>query len=816
MDRNTSPSGSSIGPDRSHPPSIYSDPSKRHVINRACDICRRRKVRCDGAQAADGRSCAYCLKHNIECTYNQMAPVRRGPSKAYVTHLETKIEKLKEMLEQACPTLDIDAELEAEIANARGRRTSSQSAKHSPALPPSPPSSITNLHVDNVSSKSARLFREPGSAGSLPRSPIVTLVNSPPPSHQSPTSQPSPEDNGSEEFDLTNDVFARYHGESSEVVFTMAASELKPSSSPRMFKINRSGITCPGPIPKRRPQFWTKNKWEQAGAEYFDWKEILHLPPPDLFESLVDLFFTHVSPQIPIIHEPTLRAQILSGLHTRDYSFARLMLAICALGARWSKDARVLHESEREAVEAGKPDAPRLSAGLKYFNQIRLLRRSMPKPAVLFDIQTYVFCAILVHSSFEPHNAWIIIGLGLRSAQDVGMHRRRVPPPGESLSIEDEMKKRAFWALLFLDRTTGLQMGRPSAIQDVDLDLDPVVDFPESSWPADSKANPAGLSSAAYMNAWIRLAQIAGFALQTIFALNKSKIRLGFGSAEWEAHLVMQIDSDLNAWLENIPPELRWNPTQPSTTLLSQSAMLYAGFYNLQICVHRPFIISRSGPTSSLYQPSVAIVTSASRMVSQILDGVRRREIMPGTSLISSAFSAGVCLLISIWGNKKLGTAEVEGQRELHSCMKFLRYAEQYVLLAGRLWDILVDMSTQGQLPLPPTDTLPTPPQSDLLVDHATLPQAQAAFRDSLWDTMGADAMQFNSFPFLTSDNNSMMDTSMDTMLAAETFVTGDMVDMWSTAPQTFEWNEWDNMMSSVSALGNANDLNALSINERR
>jgi hypothetical protein len=48
------------------------------------------------------------------------------------------------------------------------------------------------------------------------------------------------------------------------------------------------------------------------------------------------------------------------------------------------------------------------------------------------------------------------------------------------------------------------------------LDLDPVVDFPESSWPADSKANPAGLSSAAYMNAWIRLAQIAGFALQTI------------------------------------------------------------------------------------------------------------------------------------------------------------------------------------------------------------------------------------------------------------------------------------------------------------
>ncbi|KAG8748600.1 hypothetical protein FRC12_013827 [Ceratobasidium sp. 428] len=522
-----SPGSGSVGPDRHNSQSTYFDPSKRHVINRACDICRRRKVRCDGAQAVDGRSCAYCIKHGIECTYNQMAPVRRGPSKAYVTHLEHKIDRLKEMLEQAIPGIDVNEELEAD------------------------------------------------------------------------------------------------------------------DSSKKMFKIDDTGVASTDAFPRRRSQFWTSSKWELAGAEYFDWKEILHLPPPDLFESLIELFFKHVSPQIPIIHEPTLRAQIRAGLHTRDHSFARLMLAICALAARWTDDPRVLHESERTATEAGDPNTSRLSAGVKYFNQIRLLRRSMPKPAVLFDIQTYVLSAILVQSSFEPHNAWIIIGLGLRSAQDVGMHRRRVPPPGEMLSVEDEMTKRSFWALLCLDRLAGLQMGRPSAIQDVDLDLDPVVDFPESSWPADSPANPAGLRSAAYMNCWIRTAQIAGFALQTIFALNKSKIRLGFGSPEWEAHLVMQIDSDLNAWLENIPPELRWNPLQPDHTLLSQSAMLYAGFYALQISVHRPFIISKTGPTSSLYQPSVAIVTSAARMISQITDVVRRRKVMPGQSLITAAFSAG-------------------------------------------------------------------------------------------------------------------------------------------------------------------------------
>jgi hypothetical protein len=52
---------------------------------------------------------------------------------------------------------------------------------------------------------------------------------------------------------------------------------------------------------------------------------------------------------------------------------------------------------------------------------------------------------------------------------------------------------------------------------------------------------------------------------------------------------------------------------------------------------------------------------------------------------------------------------------------------------------------------------------------------------------MGADAMQFNSFPFLPDTNPGMDSIMMDNMLAAETFVTGDMVDMWATAPQTFE-----------------------------
>lgn len=97
----------------------------------------------------------------------------------------------------------------------------------------------------------------------MPRSPIVTLVNSPPPI-QSPHSPDSPEEDmePDDAAAVHSDVFARYHGESSEVVFTLAASELKPSTDAtrRIFKIDETGVTSPHLFPKRRAQFWMSSK----------------------------------------------------------------------------------------------------------------------------------------------------------------------------------------------------------------------------------------------------------------------------------------------------------------------------------------------------------------------------------------------------------------------------------------------------------------------------------------------------------------------------------------------------------------------------
>ena len=87
-------------------------------------------------------------------------------------------------------------------------------------------------------------------------------------------------------------------------------------------------------------------------------------------------------------------------------------------------------------------------------------------------------------STSAPQACWTMVGIGIRLAQDVGAHRRKirkVPSPASTASeakerIEEELWSRAWWVLVCLDRMLSSAMGRPCAIQDEDFDLEmPVV-----------------------------------------------------------------------------------------------------------------------------------------------------------------------------------------------------------------------------------------------------------------------------------------------------------------------------------------------------
>ncbi|KAJ6608962.1 hypothetical protein B0H10DRAFT_511796 [Mycena sp. CBHHK59/15] len=54
---------------------------KRHV-QRACDVCRRRKSRCDGSQKP-GNKCSTCIDGKLDCTYLTKRTTKRYTSTSF-------------------------------------------------------------------------------------------------------------------------------------------------------------------------------------------------------------------------------------------------------------------------------------------------------------------------------------------------------------------------------------------------------------------------------------------------------------------------------------------------------------------------------------------------------------------------------------------------------------------------------------------------------------------------------------------------------------------------------------------------------------
>jgi hypothetical protein len=57
-------------------------PRKRSKVSRACDECRRKKIRCDATGEAGDEQCSSCKRVQARCQFSRV-PMKRGPSKGY-------------------------------------------------------------------------------------------------------------------------------------------------------------------------------------------------------------------------------------------------------------------------------------------------------------------------------------------------------------------------------------------------------------------------------------------------------------------------------------------------------------------------------------------------------------------------------------------------------------------------------------------------------------------------------------------------------------------------------------------------------------
>ncbi|EIN10102.1 hypothetical protein PUNSTDRAFT_102126 [Punctularia strigosozonata HHB-11173 SS5] len=666
--------------------------AKRRKIQRACDVCRRKKIRCDGAQMPKNR-CSNCIAYNFECTYVEAAK-KRGPPKGYVESLENRLEKMEKLLQKLCPNGDFSQELGGPLDKDSWIRDRGSSV----ILPKSGRGSPT------LASHSSG-FGITSSGSHIP----------PGPSELTEDDGLEPSDDELVHMTLTqtmkqirlDPVHPRFFGKSSGIRLLQTALDLKSEYAgerkPTVEETKERFLSLQ--TESERREFWKPKAYELAIFE--EERATFRFPDADLISTLTDIYFVEVNPYLPLLHRPTFIRGISEGLHLRDDGFGSTVLLVCAIASRWCDDPRVFLEDQRSGL------ARTHSAGWKWFNQVQVVRKSLLAPPCLHDLQAYALSVIFLHGSSSPQACWTMAGIGIRLAQDVGAHRRKVYGP--KLTVEDELWKRACWALITLDRQICCGLGRPCALQDEDFDLDLPADCDDEYWESDDPEKafkqPEGKpSSVTYFICRIKLNQILAFALRTIYSINKSKVLLGFVGQQWEQHIVAELDSALNKWIDSVPDHLRWDPKREDMLFFNQSAYLHLEYYNLQIIIHRPFIPSPRKP-SPLSFPSLAICTNAARSSSHVIDIHRRRcDNKPSAFTLIYAFTSGIVLLLNIWGGKRSGASSnpEKEMADVHKCMQVLKLCESKWHSGGRLWDILRDLASVSELPLPRSSPGPT------------------------------------------------------------------------------------------------------------
>ncbi|KAJ1305611.1 hypothetical protein OPQ81_000608 [Rhizoctonia solani] len=633
----------------------------------SCDRCLNDKVQC---RFDPGRfdKCRGCTALDIHCKWTQVSKPQLVPDGGYISYLEKRVREVEAYLKRAHPDIktkkDINDLIEREE---RVQVVAMSSARSRVGLP------VSRL--------------KPASSDFTPP---ITI-----------------EDQNAIWETTANLHEHRYYGHSSTCVLSRDAvvlrhdyrSYFQPSSDSSRSGYLRPEFWKPTTIEMKRLQQYHYGTWE---AEHM----MLELPSDDLMPILLNAYFDNTF--IPVIHRQLFEKQLKEGVHKREKSFLRLVLLVCANGARWCNDPRVL--DERWPVSR--------SAGYRWFQQFELWHMNLivTHQLSLWDAQILVLIAMFFCGSSATYGAWVTIGATIRMMQDIGSHRRRV-----QVTLESELHKRCFWAMILFDRLHSVHFGRNGAIADSDFDLDEVLEVDDEFWSLEPEApppvQPPGIpSKLRIFNQAIALTRISGRCLQTVYALDQTKRLIEIDTPQGLAWIINDINSRLLQWAHSMPLDLQL-PDRPSPNkqpLPSAFINMWAGYYELVISINRPFI----SKTSELATSCLAICREAAKGFSKMARAhcrfpESRSKFIPG--LCYPAFSSAMVLAIDLilQDSVKGSTIEYPGsnpdmlediysrqqkEKDMRTCVQILEDGEEYFQLAGKLRDVLKEFESSLRL----------------------------------------------------------------------------------------------------------------------
>ncbi|KAF2476838.1 uncharacterized protein BDR25DRAFT_208729 [Lindgomyces ingoldianus] len=526
------------------------DPKRRRIA-RACDMCRKKKIKCDGKMPA----CTHCQNYKTECIFTQVEKKRQPPKGAkYIEGLENRLARMESLM-RLSGVLPEDDDGSTDLATLEKRLADRTASAGTPG----------NRASDGQTPSSG--------LGAQRATPMLPGLPSP----RSGTTSPEPQQTQGEDKEedalaemmcslVTNNCGeTRYIGSSSgfSIFSPKGIQWVNDKTGDNSFQsmISTAAIE--------------DNKWVQWKPDVFQdiFKRRVYrqLPPKPEALSLLKDFFENFNCMFPLFHEPTFMHLVEKHYSKDPYEgsgwWASLNVAL-ALGHRLRVMSNLVPQEEDEKAWQYLKNAMAV--------QVELTMRNTD----LLSVQALLGIALFLLGTPNPQPTYFFVAAAIRLSHSIGLHKR-----GAAFNLnssEIEQRKRVFWIAYMLDRDICLRSGRPPVQDDDDIN----VELPSED-PPDNIGNIPLSDGKGKLNL---------FRLMCTFALIESKVykRLYSVKASKQSdgellNTIGELDKELENWKDSIPLDFRpeHEIKASHTPLILHVVVLHFGYYNCLTTIHR-------------------------------------------------------------------------------------------------------------------------------------------------------------------------------------------------------------------------------------
>ncbi|TCD63237.1 hypothetical protein EIP91_005822 [Steccherinum ochraceum] len=471
---------------------------RRFKLSRACDRCRRRRIKCD-----EGHPCQSCLNSSSACTFEEPGK-RTHPHKSKRTstledrmhHLETLIQAIPPAVFAAGGVLGSSTIPSSPVDPSSNAHASFASSKH--AFPSGvPPPSLTAYPLMNPSTFFAPtkpMSRQPSPHAGLPNPSFNNISCSPPVDQLADDMHRMSLSASYLYFD--DEGYTRWQGETSGLPVLDLLVERHRVVTKQEPDAPAQNWSSPAPQSPHVDWFPDRTARRTNNNPEVIWKTVTSVIAPDLMDSLVQCYLSTSYYLLPFLHVPSFLADYGNPHKWGEPGFAALIVAICCLSSRHIDDPR---------VRADPADGN--TAGTVWFELFGRLR-TMPTAdrPTLYTVQAVLVAGVYAVGLGKLSKAFALISEAITLSIDSGLHRS-ADAYDVFDAVEDEVRKRTFWCVYMWDKQACVHFGRPPMIRLRDCDIgEPALVDDEYITPDGIGPQPPEVESR--MGSWVNCVRI--------------------------------------------------------------------------------------------------------------------------------------------------------------------------------------------------------------------------------------------------------------------------------------------------------------------